>query len=112
MSTEAKELNPSEMLIREGERGKDAYWLMDGELVVTKKVDGYVKEVDRILPGEIVGLIPFLLNQEKRATTVTAVKKSKVKQLDQEMLEKVFSDLSPWTQSVILGFAKRLKNNC
>ncbi len=73
------ELNPGDVLIRQGEEGDRAYLVAAGELAVER--DG--EEVARVTPGEIVGEIA-LLHAVPRTATVRAVGPARVLAIDRD----------------------------
>lgn len=68
----ARRLRRGQILITEGERGTEMYFVQDGSLAVIKRIDDGVEQIlARVGPGEFVGEMA-LFDRRPRAATIRA----------------------------------------
>lgn len=84
-----RRVKKDELLIREGEPGRELYLVREGSMIVSKAVTGRVEQVlDRMGPGEIFGEMS-LFDEAPRSATVQAETDSLLLALDREQLRQL-----------------------
>jgi len=97
-SMKEKEFPENKIILCEGEEGNTFYLIRDGEVKCTKNASGATEVSRRLKTGDFFGELA-LLNSEKRAATVTAVKKTQVLMIDRSAFERVVGVLSEITSA-------------
>jgi len=85
------ELQPGEVLFREGEPGEHAYVVRDGRLRIVKDADGQPKQLALLKPGDLVGEMALLHGHPRGATAVAATPAT-VLALSRDVFSRVISD--------------------
>lgn len=101
-------LRPGDVLFREGERGRDAYQILDGEVVVTVEGPQGTAEVARRGVGDVVGELAVVLDGPRTAT-VTAVTRTTVAIVSASVLEEALDGAHPLLAQVLRGMSERLR---
>jgi CheY-like chemotaxis protein len=97
-----------EYVIKEGESGTDLFFLKEGTLKVFKKgVNGSEIIITKIVAGEMIGEIGFLLHKNRTASVV-AMTDSKLISIPKEKFEAVLSIQPRWFKALFETIAKRL----
>jgi len=98
-----------EQVIREGDIGDKMYLVVDGEMSVSKSVNGERKAIAKLEPGDVFGEIA-LVSSQPRTADVFAVTDAKLLSLDWKTLERL-RRLSPFiTSKLFLNLSKILGN--
>jgi len=109
MSDVIRYLEPGETLIKEGEESADLYWILEGELIVTKKIkDRIVVELGKIKSGELVGEMAFL-DQQPRSATVKAVEKCKIMTLHYDDFSNMIEAQPKWMKKIFQTLCNRIR---
>ena len=101
-------LAADKILLNEGEESHSMYLLMEGKLVVTKKVGNKDVVLAHINSGEVVGELSFL-DQEPRSATVRAVTECKLVQIPLKTIEEIFQTQPPWLEVFIKTLVSRIR---
>lgn len=80
------------VFIREGERDRALYLLVQGEVEVTHR--GVLRELTRLRPGALFGLMA-LLDESPRSATCRAASDCKVATLPQDAVARLLADAAP-----------------
>lgn len=98
---------PGEVIIREGDDSKTAFFLYAGRVRLSKQVNGEQRPLTDLEEGELFGEMAYLLG-EKRTATVTAVTEVVVLALPPEMLEELMRYSAPLSRRIIATLCQRL----
>jgi hypothetical protein len=98
-----------EQIIREGDAGDKMYLVVDGEISVSRAVNGERKAIAVLEPGDVFGEIA-LVSSQLRTADVFAVTNAKLLSLDWKTLQRL-RRLSPFiTSKLFLNLSKILGN--
>ncbi len=95
------------VLVREGDAGETAYYIYAGRVSLYHQVDGQVRLLASLGPGELFGEIAHLLH-EKRSATAVADTDVIVLALAPDLLEELMSYSAPLSQRIIRALSARL----
>lgn len=101
-------LPADKILLSEGEQSHSMYLLMEGQLVVTKKVGNKDVVLAHINSGEVVGELSFL-DQEPRSATVRAVSECKLVQIPLKTIDDIFKTQPEWLEVFIKTLVSRIR---
>lgn len=104
-----KELEPNEMLFREGDPSDALILIKEGEIEVYVESNGVKAVLSVMKPGEILGTVT-LFNQEPRSANARALKSSVVQMISTEAARKNLSTVQPWIQSIVKDTIARLRH--
>lgn len=94
---------PGQTLVREGERGREFFIIIDGKL----KVERQGTEVATLGPGDYFGELA-LLDPGPRDATVTAVTHGEVLVIGQPQFHAVLAEVPSIAGKLMVGMARRL----
>ncbi|MBT9537418.1 MAG: cyclic nucleotide-binding domain-containing protein, partial [Nitrospirae bacterium] len=104
-----RDAKAGEQIIREGDAGDKMYLVVDGEMSVSKAVNGERKAIAKLESGDVFGEIA-LVSSQPRTADVFAVTDAKLLSLDWKTLERL-RRLSPFiTSKLFLNISKILGN--
>ena len=98
---------PGETLIREGDTGRDAFFLFAGQVAVYKRLPDGEKHLTDVEAGNLMGEMAYLLN-EPRTATVRAKSEVTALVLPPMMLEELMRYSAPLSRRIIGTLAQRL----
>ncbi len=107
METECIELEPGQLLLKEGEEGDKCFIIESGKLEIVKGEGDNTVVLNVLGPGDILGEMA-LITHEKRSASARAIEKSEVLVLDDKLFQRNLSRLPPWMNNAIMTLAKRL----
>ena len=97
-----------QVLIREGDIQQKIFWLLEGEVYVTRKRGDKYQVLATLGPGELIGEMSFF---DKSVRSATVIAKGDVHAL--EFTAENFSDIyaaSPlWTRRLLVSLARRIR---
>jgi membrane protein len=96
-----------EVIIREGDDSKTAFFLYAGRVGLTKRIDGEQHPLTELGEGELFGEMAYLLG-ERRTATVTALTEVVVLALPPEVLEELMRYSAPLSRRIIGTLCQRL----
>ena len=88
---EAKNFEPGEIVIKEGDDGNELFVVSSGHLKCTKVIDGSEKELRDYSEGEVFGELALMYNAP-RAATIKALDKSLLYSLDRECFNHIVNE--------------------
>jgi len=100
LSREAVRVDKGTVIMREGEMGQCAYFVVHGRLLVEKNIDGENVPIAEIEPRDIVGELA-ILDDAPRSATVTAMEDSLLVILNKDRIRSIIRR-SPAVAEVIL----------
>jgi CRP/FNR family transcriptional regulator, cyclic AMP receptor protein len=96
------------ILIREGEIQQKIFWILEGEVYITRKMGDKYKVLATLGKGELIGEMSFF---DKSVRSATVIAKGAVTAL--EFSKEDFADIyaaSPmWTRRLLVSQAKRIR---
>ncbi|MCS6785765.1 MAG: YihY/virulence factor BrkB family protein [Thiobacillaceae bacterium] len=98
---------PGATLIREGERGEEAYFLYSGRVGLYKQANGQQVRLGELGEGQLFGEMAYLLG-EARTATVVAETEVVVLVLPPALLEELMRHSAPLARQIITTLAERL----
>lgn len=100
-----------QIIIREGDFGREVYLIIAGKVVVTEKVNkGSYRVLNSLGPGEIFGEMA-LLEQAPRSATLIAAMPTKLLALSPENFEKIFKSHPRWAFKILTALGKRIQHS-
>lgn len=99
-----------QVILREGDRGKEVYLIIAGKVVVTEKVEkGSYRILNSLGPGEIFGEMAMLENAPRSATLIAATP-TKLLALSPEQFEMIFKSHPRWAFRILTALGKRIQS--
>jgi CRP/FNR family transcriptional regulator, cyclic AMP receptor protein len=95
-------------IFTEGSNGDWIYMVEEGEVEISKKVEGRKIVIGTMKPGEIFGEMAYI-DKTPRSATATAKGKAEVGILDRDFFDREFNKLSGDFQGMIKTVAGRLR---
>ena len=97
---EVEDIEPGQVIFREGEEGDCAYFIHDGEFAVTREENGTERVIARLSTGQYFGEMALISNEARNAT-VRSVTPGKVAILGKQNFLTMLS-LMPHTQKDVM----------
>ena len=97
-----------QVIFKEGDNGDWIYVVDEGEVVLSKIVDGRKVVIESLKEGDIFGEMAYI-DKTPRSATATAKGKAVVGILDREFFDKEFNKLSKDFQQMLKTVAFRLR---
>jgi CRP-like cAMP-binding protein len=106
-----KTYEPKQIIIKEGDYGKDVYLIISGKVVVAEKLStsNKYKILATLGPGEIFGEMAMIDGQPRSATLVAATH-CKILVFTPENFERVFKTHPRWALKILAALSKRIQN--
>lgn len=101
-------LDADEVLIKEGEKSDNMYWVQKGQLIVLKKKGSDEITLGHIYSGELVGELSFL-DGEPRSATVKAVTACELIEIPRDFFDSIFKGQPRWLETLVKTLAERLR---
>lgn len=103
-----REFPDKTILIKEGEIKQEIYWLLSGEVYITRKVGKKYKVLATLGSGELIGEMSFFDRSVRSATVIT---KGTVKALvfSKENFADIFSASPQWTNRFLTSLSSRIR---
>ena len=103
-----KTFAPGELIVREGDKGDEAYMIVAGRCRAFRTVDGVEETLATMEPGDAFGEMALILF-EPRAASVVAIDDVTVTVLDQATMNEGLG-LSGWTGALVRALAQRFSD--
>ena len=103
-----REFPDKTILIKEGETKQEIYWLLSGEVYITRKMGKKYKVLATLGSGELIGEMSFFDRSVRSATVIT---KGPVKTLvfSKENFADIFSASPQWTKRFLISLSCRIR---
>jgi CRP/FNR family cyclic AMP-dependent transcriptional regulator len=101
-------LKKGDILIKEGDRSNQLYWLMKGQLGVYSNVQGLEAHLNTIEPGELVGELAFL-DQKPRSATVKALEESQLLVLEYSEFQEMLKAQPKWMKKLLITLTSKVR---
>jgi CRP/FNR family cyclic AMP-dependent transcriptional regulator len=104
----SKRFKDKQIVIKEGDIQQKIFWVLEGEVYVTRKLGDKYKVLATLGKGELIGEMSFF---DKSVRSATVIAKGDVHAL--EFTKENFADIyaaSPlWTRRLLVSMARRIK---
>ena len=97
------------VLFTEGDEGKKMFYILDGEVSISKEVEGRNIEIVRLQPGDIFGEMALIREHPRTATAKTATEANLIAITKENFAEKM-KDNPKFAWHIMKSLAKRLEN--
>ncbi len=96
------------ILIKEGEIKQEIYWIISGEVYITRKMGKKYKVLATVGKGELIGEMSFF---DKSVRSATVIAKGPVEALvfPKESFSDIFSASPQWTKRLLLALSSRIR---
>jgi serine/threonine protein kinase len=108
MEFKSRTFEAGEMLVRDGETGRECYILLNGSVRVYKDVDGREVTLSTLQEGDIVGEMALITN-EPRSANVVALERTSALVLTHELFARNLEKLPRWMEKAVVALADRLR---
>ena len=97
-----------EILIREGEIQQKIFWILEGEVYVTRRMGDKYKVLAVLGKGELIGEMSFF-DKSVRSATVLAKGALHVLEFTKENFADIYAASPLWTRRLLVSLAKRIR---
>jgi CRP/FNR family cyclic AMP-dependent transcriptional regulator len=103
-----KRFRDKQILIREGDIQQKIFWLLTGEVYVTRKLGDKYKVLATLGKGEFIGEMSFF---DKSVRSATVIAKGDVHALEfsKENFADIYSASPIWTRRLLVSLARRIR---
>ena len=95
------------VLIKEGDIQQEIYWILSGEVYITRKMGDKYKVMATLGRGELIGEMSFFDKSVRSATVIT---KGSVEALvfSKENFQEIFAASPQWTKRLLVSLSSRI----
>ena len=97
-----------QILIREGDVQQKIFWILQGEVYITRKMGEKYKVLATLGKGEFIGEMSFF-DKSVRSATVIAKGDVHVLEFSRENFADIYAASPQWTRRLLVSLAKRIK---
>jgi CRP/FNR family cyclic AMP-dependent transcriptional regulator len=103
-----KKYGDKTVIIKEGEIQQEIFWILSGEVYITRKMGNKYKVLATLGKGELIGEMSFFDKSVRSATVIT---KGPVEALvfSRENFQEIFAASPQWTKRLLLSLASRIR---
>ena len=96
------------VLIKEGDIQQEIYWILSGEVYITRKMGDKFKVMATLGKGELIGEMSFFDKSVRSATVIT---KGPVEALvfSKENFQEIFAASPQWTNRLLVSLSSRIR---
>ena len=96
------------VLIKEGDVQQEIFWILSGEVYITRKMGDKYKVMTTLGKGELIGEMSFFDKSVRSATVFT---KGPVEALvfSKENFQEIFAASPQWTKRLLLSLSSRIR---
>ena len=96
------------VLIKEGDVQQEIFWIMAGEVYITRRMGDKYKVLATLGKGELIGEMSFFDKSVRSATVIT---KGPVEALvfSKENFQEIYAASPQWTKRLLLSLSSRIK---
>jgi CRP-like cAMP-binding protein len=96
------------VLIKEGDVQQEIYWILSGEVYITRKMGNKYKVLATLGKGELIGEMSFFDKSVRSATVIT---KGPVEALvfSRENFQEIFAASPQWTKRLLFSLSSRIR---
>jgi CRP/FNR family cyclic AMP-dependent transcriptional regulator len=103
-----KRFRDKQVLIREGDIQQKIFWILEGEVYITRKLEDRYKVLTTLGKGEIIGEMSFF-DKSVRSATVIAKGDVRVLEFSRENFADIYAASPMWTRRLLVSLARRIK---
>lgn len=104
-----KTFPPGSVLFKEGQKGREAFVVLDGQVVLTQRNGATEKELAVLGPGSVLGEMA-LLDGQSRSATATTKKQTRMIVVDEHSFQSLLNRLPLWLTSILRIVSSRLRD--
>ena len=103
-----RQFQDKQILIREGEIQQKIFWVLEGEVYITRKMGDKYKVLATLGKGELIGEMSFF---DKSVRSATVIAKGAVTALEfsKENFADIYAASPMWTRRLLVSMAKRIR---
>lgn len=103
-----KQFKDMQILIREGEIQQKIFWVLEGEVYITRKMGEKYKVLATLGKGELIGEMSFF---DKSVRSATVIAKGNVRALEfsKENFADIYAASPMWTKRLLVSLSKRIR---
>ena len=103
-----KKYGDKTVLIKEGDVQQEIYWILSGEVYITRKMGDKYKVMATLGKGELIGEMSFFDKSVRSATVIT---KGPVEALvfSKENFQEIFAASPQWTKRLLISLSSRIR---
>jgi CRP/FNR family cyclic AMP-dependent transcriptional regulator len=96
------------VLIKEGDVQQEIFWILSGEVYITRKMGDKYKVIATLGKGELIGEMSFFDKSVRSATVIT---KGPVEALvfSRENFQEIFAASPQWTKRLLVSLSSRIR---
>ena len=98
-----------QVLIREGDFQQKIFWVLDGEVYITRRMGDKYKVLATLGKGELIGEMSYF-DKSVRYATVIAKGDVHVLQFTKENFADIYAASPMWTRRLLVSLAKRIRS--
>ena len=98
-----------QVLIREGDFQQKIFWVLDGEVYITRRMGDKYKVLATLGKGELIGEMSYF-DKSVRSATVIAKGDVHVLQFTKENFADIYAASPMWTRRLLVSLAKRIRS--
>ncbi len=97
-----------QVIIREGDIQQKIFWILEGEVYITRRLESSYKVLTTLGKGEIIGEMSFF---DKSVRSATVIAKGDVHALEftRENFADIYAASPQWTRRLLVSLAKRIR---
>ncbi len=103
-----REFHDKQVIIREGDIQQKIFWILDGEVYITRRVNDRYKVLATLGKGEIIGEMSFF-DKSVRSATVIAKGNVHVLEFTRENFADIYAASPQWTRRLLTSLARRIR---
>ena len=96
-----------EVLIREGDIQQKIFWILNGEVYITRRVGEKYKVLATLGKGELIGEMSFF-DKSVRSATVIAKGELDALEFTRENFADIYAASPQWTRRLLVSLARRI----
>ena len=97
-----------QVLIREGDFQQKIFWVLDGEVYITRRVGDKYKVLATLGKGELIGEMSYF-DKSVRSATVIAKGNVHALQFTKENFADIYAASPMWSRRLLVSLAKRIR---
>ncbi len=103
-----KRFKDKQILIREGDVQQKIFWLLEGEVYITRRLGDKYKVLATLGKGELIGEMSFF---DKSVRSATVISKGTVEALvfSRENFQDIFAASPQWTKRLLASLSSRIQ---
>ncbi len=103
-----KHFKDKQIVIREGDIQQKIFWILEGEVYVTRKLGDKYKVLATLGKGELIGEMSFF---DKSVRSATVIAKGDVHALEftRENFADIYAASPQWTRRLLISLARRIR---